>query len=191
MRHFTRRAFVELTARHTIAARLAAAGLLSYSCIPPEEQGSALNLDENAVETLIAIVDEIIPASNGMPAASEVGALNYFALLAAEQRSLPETLQRGVAAVDDLSQERFENSFSSLSKERRILILSELESRVAPEVFANLRNYVYEAYYLQPRVWALLGYEPYPTNAPGPEMEPFDEALLNRVRSMPKGYKEV
>ena len=36
-----------------------------------------------------------------------------------------------------------------------------------------------------------MGYEPHPTNSPGPVMAPFDEASLERVRQLPPLYTDV
>ena len=54
-----------------------------------------------------------------------------------------------------------------------------------------LRDLVYEAYYTQPRVWKLIGYEFNPTNEAGPHLKPFDESVLAQVKKMPRRYREV
>jgi hypothetical protein len=190
MKELTRREFLELAARQSLTASIAASALLQSSCLRSPESPSALGLDGSATETLIAVIDEIIPAGDGMPAASEVGTLPYFELIAASEAALPETVQASLRTADTMSQERFGSPFTSVSRERRVEILSAFEKGDAV-LFKKLRDYVYEASYLQPRVWTLIGYDPYPTNAAGPQMEPFDEALLNRVRGMSPLFKEV
>jgi hypothetical protein len=58
-------------------------------------------------------------------------------------------------------------------------------------LFKVLRDFTYEAYYLQPKVWKLIGYEFHPTNERGPSMKPFDESALGEVRKRPRYYREV
>ena len=190
MKQLTRREFLEMAARQSLAASIAASALLQSSCLRSPESPSALGLDAGATETLIAVIDEIIPAADSMPAASEVGTLAYFELVAASEAALAETMQASLRTANTLSQERLGSRFTSISRDHRVEILSAFEERDAA-LFKKLRDYVYEAYYLQPRVWALIGYDPYPTNAAGPQMEPFDQTLLNRVRAMSPLFKEV
>lgn len=191
MKQLTRREFLEIAARQSVTASIAASALLETSYLRSPESTSALGLDAGATEALIAVIDEIIPAADGMPAASEAGTLAYFELLAASERALAETVQASVRTANALSQERFGRRFPSIAPEQQVEILSAFEKSGDAALFGKLRNYVYEAYYLQPRVWALIGYDPYPTNAPGPHMEPFDQTLLDRVRAMAPLFKEV
>jgi len=191
MKQLTRREFLEIAARQSVTASVAASVLLESSCRRSPEEPSALGLDAGATEELIAVIDEIIPTGDGMPAASEAGTLAYFELLAASEAALAETVQASLRTANTLSQERLNRPFSSISREQRVEILSLFEKSADAALFRKLRNYVYEAYYLQPRVWALIGYDPYPTNMAGPQMEPFDQTLLNRVRAMSPLFKEV
>jgi len=128
------------------------------------------------MKTLIALIDEMIPASDGMPAASQAGTLAYFELLAGTDPGLPETVQGALRAAN------------TLAPGTRTTIAAKL-AESDPALFTRLRTYVYEGYYLQPQVWKLLGYEPYPTSAPGPSMAPFSPALLQRIRAMPRRYR--
>lgn len=191
MKQLTRREFLEIAAQRSVMAGIAASVLLNSSCRRSPEDTSTLGLDAGGTETLIAVIDEIIPSADGMPAASEAGTLAYFELLAESEPALPQTLQAGLRTAGALSQEHFGENFSSISRDQRVEILSTFEKSGNADLFRTLRNYVYEAYYLQPRVWALIGYDPYPTNAAGPQMEPFDQTLLNRVRAMAPLFKEV
>lgn len=78
-----------------------------------------------------------------------------------------------------------------LPRAERIEALKEFERLDTQKLFSSLRDYVYEAYYTQPRVWKLIGYEFYATNKSGPPMKAFDESPLAQVRKKPKLYKEV
>ena len=57
--------------------------------------------------------------------------------------------------------------------------------------FYVLLNFIYESYYINEKVWELIGYEPYPTMSAGPKMKPFDEAMLERVKQMSSIYFKV
>jgi hypothetical protein len=185
----TRRQFLETVTAHSIGARFAATALLS-SCVSSADRSSALGLDAGEARTLLALIDQIIPATDGSPAASEAGTLSYFEALAATNPDLVATLRAAIRRVDEDSHRRVGGDLPSLSSENRTAVVSAL-SVGDQSLFDRLRTYVYEGYYLQPRVWSLLGYEPYPTGSPGPAMSPFDPALLDRVRTLPAQYREV
>ena len=141
-------------------------------------------------ESLWAAMDELVPANDGMPSASEVGGLEYLERAGRDEPQIATDLKQGLDALEQLSQRRFHAPFARLSSSQRIEVLSALETG-SPEVFAKLRDHVYESYYMQPKVWKLIGYKFYPTNESGPHMKPFDESVLAKVRQMPKLYREV
>jgi len=185
----TRRAFLELVAGQSLAAGAAATALLA-ACHSTVEGSSALRLDGPSIKALISLIDEIIPASDGMPAASQAGTLPYLELLAREDSHLPETIHSALSAVGVLAQARFGRGFASITSTARTAVVVAL-AEADKQLFARLRTYVYEGYYLQPEVWKLLGYEPYPTSGPGPLLAPFVPEVLRRVRAMPRRYREV
>ncbi len=189
MRRLTRREFLEFAARQSVGASLAANALLA-SCVSTADQSSALGLNAKETATLLALIDEIIPAGDGAPAASEAGTLAYFELLAATEPALPTTLRAAMLQVDALSQSRFGQGLSAVDSDGRSAVVAAF-AEADSALFGSLRNYVYEGYYLQPRVWQHLGYQPFPTATPGPRMDPFDPAMLSRVRAMPPHYRKV
>jgi len=185
----TRREFLELAARQSLGASIAAMAALS-ACGPTATLKSTLGLDARHTESLIALIDQIIPADASMPAASQAGTLAYFELLAASEPALADSVQAAVRAADALSRERFSTDLSGLAEARRTAVITAFE-KTDPALFARVRDYVYEGYYLQPKVWNLIGYEPFPTGSGGPHMAPFDPALLQRVRAMASRYKSA
>jgi hypothetical protein len=189
MKRLTRREFLDVAARQSMGASIAASFLLA-SCRSGDDGPSALGLDRPSTADLIALIDEIIPASDGMPAASELGTLSYFEVLAASVPKLTETVNQSLSAVATLATDRYNERLAALSRARRGQIVAAF-AESSSSLFGALRTCVYEGYYLQPRVWQLLGYEPYPTNAPGPSMDPFDPAMLDRVRSMSRLWREA
>jgi hypothetical protein len=72
-----------------------------------------------------------------------------------------------------------------------ILRALELEDPVA---FGMVRDFTYEAYYGNPQVLAVLERETgwrSANSTEGGSMDPFDESLLARVRTLPPTYKRV
>ncbi len=141
-------------------------------------------------ESLRAAMGQIVPASDGMPAASAVGGLEYIARVCQQELQIRVDLEQALDALGRLSESRFHAAFASTSSAQQVATLTALEAQ-SPDVFTKLRDLVYESYYTQPSVWKLIGYELHPTNESGPRMKPFDESVLTKVRKMPKLYREV
>ncbi|MBI4446690.1 MAG: gluconate 2-dehydrogenase subunit 3 family protein [Acidobacteria bacterium] len=161
----------------------------TIKALPGYQQPSELETPAHAL--LRAIADEIIPAGEGMPAASEVGSVDYIERVAARTQELKRTVDQGLAVIEELSHRKFTRTFLELASAERIAVLKELEAEVEPGLFRNLRDLVYESYYTQPRIWKLLSYESHPTNRPGPQLKPLDESLLDPVRQRPRLYREA
>jgi Gluconate 2-dehydrogenase subunit 3 len=167
---FTRREFL---------AASAAAPLIAI-----ETRAAVFNESERAL--LQAAMDEIIPAVDGMPAASEAGGVSYLERVAGADAQVASEIRNALVALGKCSADPFEQ----LGHEARITALQKLESGASLE-FAHLRDYVYESYYTQPKIWKLIGYEFYPTDHPGPHMQPLDESILADVRKRGKLYREA
>ena len=185
-RHWTRRKFLETSLAGPLMLRGAksseagtAARALKQNSLTPAE-----------VETLQTAMDEIIPAGDGMPAVSDVGGVQYLERVARRNRDFRDGLKRSLAELARLSHARFKKGFTRLSRMQCLRVLQEFERGSASD-FAGLRDDVYEAYYTQPQVWKLIGYDFYPTNEAGPPMKPFEESVLATVRGKPRHYREV
>lgn len=183
---FTRRRFLETALAGPAVIGAAAEVTKGQARKPPVSAA----LDSPQRDSLRTAMDEIIPASDGMPAASAVGGIEYLERASRQDTSIKADLEQALDALARLSESRFHAAFASISSAQRIETLTRLEAQ-SPLVFAKLRDLVYEAYYTQPSVWKLIGYELHPTNGSGPHMKPFDESVLARVRKMPKLYREV
>ena len=142
-------------------------------------------------DVLKAAVDVLVPSGGEMPAASDIGAVNYIDALSRELPSIKSQVEDGLESIGEISKRLFDGDFLALSSEQRVAVLTEMESRAAPATFAALRGFVYEAYYTSPEVWKLIGYEFYPTYESGLHMAPLDEGLLAPVRQRPPLFKEV
>ncbi len=190
---WTRRDFIEsgLAASLAARARLAASvsGLASAATLA-QTPATLPGLDEMQTSVLRLAIDEIIPAADGMPAASEVGVLQYIGGLLEHDASLVESMARAIERLDAKSQETIRQPFSALGAGERVDVLQYLETNET-ESFERLLMAAYEGYYTRPEVWQLIGYDPHPTNTLGPTMTPFDPESLARVRELAPLYKEV
>lgn len=189
---WTRRKFLETGLKGSVVVGAGAMGAASRSPLitTRENQPPESPFARGERETLRAAMDEIIPASDGMPAASEVGGVEYLERVARETPGIRKNLVKMLSALENLSRKHSGTAFASLPGENRVEALKDFEVE-SPEDFATLRDLVYESYYTQPKIWKLVGYEFYPTNQSGPRMKPFDDAVLAKVRKMPKLYREV
>jgi hypothetical protein len=162
--NWTRRQFVATSAGSALVSQIKPA------------PATAAPLDAAVQNHLRAVMDEIIPRQGNMPSASEAGGLEYFSAL---KQNEPAVAAEVLAAF-----EKVRNSAPLVEA------LKQFETE-DPKQFAVLRDFVYEAYYTQPQVWKLIGYEFYPTDHKGPHMKPFDEAVIAQVRTKPKYYREA
>lgn len=190
---WTRRSFIESTFVTSVTSR---AGLATVSSVVPavgrsqEELPELPGFDQTQRLDFISMLDEIIPAVDGMPAASEVDVDRYVATLFTQDQGLIEAFESGLDFLREKATERHGQSFSDLNSDQRIELLEQLEA-TDPVSFRKVRGAVYEGYYTRPQIWHLVGYQPHPTNSEGPVMEPFDESSLGRVRRLPKLYRDV
>lgn len=187
---WTRRNFLRtsLGSPLVVGATLSRQGTAQAAQQKPKTPAEALSAAERA--TLRAAIDEIIPAADDMPSASSVGGVDYLSRVAREDAAIRKAVGKCLKALEDISRKLTGKQFTSLAGAQRIETLQAYE-RQSPEEFVALRNLSYEAYYTQPRVWKLIGYELHPTNESGPHVKPFDEAVLGQVKKMPKRYREV
>jgi Gluconate 2-dehydrogenase subunit 3 len=153
-------------------------------------QPAAHALPQDTQTALKTIMDLIIPASDGMPSASEAGGVAYLQNVMQRNKDAARDITKGLDVAEALSERSFKTRFIQLDKNDQIAILREMEA-AALGVFDGLRAYVYESYYTQPAIWKLIGYELYPTNQLGPHLKPFDDSLVANVRTMPKLYRDV
>jgi hypothetical protein len=172
------------------AQLLLASGVLSLACADDKKLKSNTLLTDAENDALKFAMDEIIPANNTMPSASEVGGVLYVLTILEELPELIPLFQGALAKLESSSLITFNSGFSELSSDNRITILQAIEIS-DPELFGVLKNFTYESYYTNEKVFPLIGYEPHPTGTSGPDMEPFDEKLLDRVKNVPPMYTKI
>jgi hypothetical protein len=171
---------------------LVAAGALNipFGCSTKEDQSESKILSPSLKKFLQLAMDEIIPGTDKMPAASEVQGVQYIFGVLEEYPNLVEGFKQILSELEHQSELSEGDSFKNLNRDSRITVLKQYESK-KPDSFSVLVNFVYEGYYINEKVWKLIGYEPYPTLSAGPEMEPFNEQLLDRVKQTPALYKKA
>jgi hypothetical protein len=207
----TRRKFLKKSAGSSLAMLTASSQFTAFSVssiwAEVEESGGAAAqsavLSDAQGKLLRAAADEIIPAADGAAAASQVGAAEYIEVLLSKLPDFQKQVQAALTRIEEISLARFKRSFDQLAPNQRVRALQAFEKESAQRsageslyqagnnLFATLRDLVYEGYYTSPKVWPQLGYEFHATNHRGPEMKPFDESILAQVRKRPKNYREV
>ncbi|WP_242158548.1 hypothetical protein [Aestuariivivens sediminis] len=121
-----------------------------------------------------------------MPSASQVGGVAYIMTLIEELPELAPLFEGLIARIDEASRYQF----SKMGSPERVTVLKALEEQ-HPDVFKVLKDFTYESYYTNESVFPLIGYEPHPTGSTGPKMEPFDDALLDRVKQSAPFYTKI
>jgi hypothetical protein len=206
----TRRKFLKKSAGSSLAALTASSQFskLSVGSIweEVEKSGEAAQssvLSDANRKLLRAAADEIIPATDGIPAATQVGAVEYIEVLLGKLPEIQKQVLAALTRIEEIGVSRFKLPFDQLTSAQRVRALQAFEKESARRsageslyqagnnLFATLRDLVYEGYYTSPKAWPQLGYEFHATNHKGPEMKPFDEAILAQVRKRPKNYREV
>ena len=118
-----RREFLQLLSG-TFGAALAARPLAS---IAASQSSEAVSLSSVEQATLNAICEQIIPPFNGA-STRQAQCVNFIdKLLAHEEKSTRPLYQKGLAALNAYTQQRWQVLFSELSVENRINVLEQLE----------------------------------------------------------------
>jgi len=164
--------------------------ILPLACKETEKTEGKSALDSSQQNTLGFAMDEIIPANEKMPSASEIGGVSYVIKILEELPDLSPLFISLIDKIEDQSLQQSNSGFSKLNNVKRIAVLTTIE-QTKPELFKVLKDFTYESYYTNKSVYELISYEPYPTGTSGPEMEPFDEKLLDRVKNSPPMYTKI
>jgi hypothetical protein len=137
--------------------------------------------------TFSAVLDELVPARNGVPGAGSLGIGEY---VEARLAGVVGMISQSLAALDALAQEQAGAQFADLAPEQRAPLLSEAAAS-HPGFLESLIFHTYNGYYQHPRVSAAIGLEARPPHPLGYELETGDLSLLDPVRQRDKLYREV
>jgi Gluconate 2-dehydrogenase subunit 3 len=96
---------------------------------------SSPGFDKRDLQLLRAIMDEIVPAVDHMPAVTSVGGVEYLRFVGQEYPSIQEELKNFLTDLARASQAMFHASFEELHSGRRIQLLTELEKHSAAKLF--------------------------------------------------------
>ena len=154
----------------------------------PEKILKTSFLSRDQQKLLATVIDVIIPASNGSPSASDAGVATYVESSASTSPAMRNLLTSGLQAIEVTSGRAYRNGLAGLTYEQRESVLSKVES-TSPEFFDVLIQQTYSGYYTNSDVLRAKGIR---VGAPQPEgfqMEPFQESLLERVRSSGTKYR--
>ena len=207
----TRRKFLEQSGADLFVALTASSQFSSLSVgqiwEEVEKAGGVVQpssaLSDTHRKLLRAAADEIIPAVDSALAATQAGATDYIETLLGKVPDLQKQVQAALTRLEAIAKARHKQPFDQLSSAERVKLLQTFEKESAKSgaaeslygagnnLFALLRDLIYEGYYTSPKVWPQLGYEFHPTSKRGPAMQPFDEAILAQARKRPKSYREA
>lgn len=159
----------------------------------PADNAPFTLLDPARARLLTCWCAELIPAAPGRPSAADAGAAEYADRICSSDPLLRDGLTRAVDHLDADARSRHGRRFPDCTSAQRTESLRALEAG-EPALFGLVQGLVYEAYYSAPPVLDALeratGWRSANTLT-GSAMAPFDEGLLDRVRSLPRGYREA
>ena len=147
---------------------------------------------------LSAVQDRLIPPEGDLPGAGQSGAAaRANAYLAerpdwrAEVLAALEAVETAAARVAELRPPNgAERGFLDLTGDERDAALQGLEA-AEPRLFARLLRITYTAYYTDPEIRRLAGFEALPPQPGGYGLEPFDTSRLENVRRRGRLWREA
>ena len=157
------------------------------------ERGFAV-LDPDRAEVLRAWVSALIPARGERPAAGDVGAAEYVDATVFLTPRLRGVLLDAIDTVEQLALKLVARRFSEMTPPERAEVLRAFETNDPLDAFSMVRDLSYEAYYAHPRVLDALERETgwrYEVAISGSDLEPFDEGLLDRMRTVSPRWRKA
>jgi hypothetical protein len=151
-------------------------------------------LDPDRAEVLRAWVSALIPARGERPAAGDIGAAEYVDATVFLTPRLRGMLLDGIDTVDRLAEDLVGCRFAAANPSQQAEVLRAFEANDPLDAFPMVRDLTYEAYYAHPRVLDVLERETgwrYEVAISGGELEPFDEGLLDRMRTVPPRWRKA
>jgi hypothetical protein len=168
--------------------------LLGHAYVAPEEVAGFSVLDPGRREALEAWTAGVIPGDEHWPSARDVDAAAYVDAVVAQASAVRPILLRAIDALERAAEAAHGQGFAACDPEQRETLLGEFAEIDATGGFDLVLELTYEAYYRDPDVCRVMrqrtGFDSALPHLGSP-MEPFDEGLLDRVRSLPPHYREV
>ena len=142
--------------------------------------------DDTDRELLRAVLDTLVPAGDGFPAAGEV-ALDHVRATADTSPDFAAALGRVLSAVEGAADAA---TFGALDADAREALLQNVEAR-QPDDFAALVRQTYFGYYAHPTVVARLGLEPGPVHPRGHLLQIIEMPDLAHIVARGPVYRAV
>ncbi|MCY4436993.1 MAG: gluconate 2-dehydrogenase subunit 3 family protein [Chloroflexi bacterium] len=157
-------------------------------------------LTKEQLALLAAIQNRLIPAQDEMPGAGDAGCASMLDRFLSERAALRRPILAALNAIEAAAGERRQASavddaastyvaFLALSNAERDEVLRAVEL-AHEDLFSTLLNQTYTAYYTNPAVLLVLGWNP-PQPEGFPTPPPFDEALLANVKQRGKIWRDA
>ncbi len=138
-------------------------------------------------DLLALVLDALVPAGAGFPAAGAV-ALDHVLAAGAASADLASLLSRGLHAVEEVARARGAPGLAAMDADDREAVLRSVEHSHG-EFFEALVRHAYDGYYGHPTVIARLGLDPGPLHPRGYRVEPVDLPELARVTARGPIYR--
>jgi hypothetical protein len=151
-------------------------------------------VDPDRAEALRAWVSALIPARSERPAAADIGAAEYVDATIFLTPRLRGVLLDAIDTVEQLAQKLAGRRFAEVTPSERAEVLRAFEANDPLDAFPMVRDLTYEAYYAHPRVLDVLERETgwrYEVAIAGGELEPFEERLLDQMRTVPPRWRQA
>jgi hypothetical protein len=159
-----------------------------------DEIGPATVLTAAQRAVLEAWSGRLIPADTNWPSAPDVGTPAYVEAVMARSDGTRDAVLRALAAIEATARETFGSGFVTCDAGQQDQVLDALRSTPVGPTCEAVLTFTYEDYYRSPRVVAvLLDRTGFDSTLPhlGSAMDPFDDTLLDRVRTLPPHYRQV
>ena len=141
-------------------------------------------------DLLTQVLDRVVPAGGGLPAAGELGVGEFVESVAGSSAVQTRLLVDGLTRIGIAVESHGSGALGELDDDARDGALRAVESD-APEFFDELVRLTYVGYYSKPRIAAALGLEARPPQPLGFELEQADLSPLDNVRKRGPVYREV
>ena len=116
----------------------------SFRALALEDEGSVDSgeLTVSQRVTLAAVMDQIIPAFDGMPSASQAGRLQYLQSLGWQYPEIRDNIRSILNILGRKSDSEFHHTFTELGPDQRLYLLKKMEKAALHE---NLEKHAYNA----------------------------------------------
>jgi gluconate 2-dehydrogenase gamma chain len=157
----SRRNFLKITTLGTVAISLPAAGLSFFEGCSPSQQFTSNFFSEKEIKLVEAIAEQIIPTDE-WPGGKDAGVANFLDIqLAGPYHRFQQDYRKGLTALQNYCENKFQNKFENLSFDKQTGILQKMKAgNLGGDVWSNgfdkyffelLRSQCMQGYYGSPR----------------------------------------